>query len=158
MTNTQTILDFFDEIGLNYRLESLSENTFLPGIHIHQGGLVIDVEKLKYPGDLLHEAGHIAVTAVTERAQLCGDMKFAGHNGAEETAAIAWSYAACKYINMAPDDLFHADGYKGGSQNLIDAFEQGRGFGFPLLAYWGMCDHVSSSTGYPTMQKWFRDQ
>lgn len=154
----EQILKFFDEIGLSYTKADIGEHSFLPGLKIYQGALQIDLNHLKYPGDLLHEAGHIAVTPANLRDQLTGDMKFLGHTAAEETAAIAWSYAACKYIQLKPSIVFHPDGYKGASQNLIKAFEEGGGFGFPLLHYWGMCEQIGTPEGYPIMHKWFRNE
>ncbi|ADZ90175.1 hypothetical protein [Marinomonas mediterranea] len=151
-----TILNFFDEISLPYQLVHLDDKTFLPGIKIDNGGLLIDTEKLLHPGDLLHEAGHIAINPPADRTELSGDMKYAGHTGAEETAAIAWSYAACKYINLDVTVLFHKEGYKGGSSNMIDAFESGGGFGFPLLQYWQMCEANGTPEGYPKMKVWLR--
>lgn len=147
-----TVFSFFETIRLPYRLEDLSEPSFLPGILIRDGTLIVDLAKLKYPGDLLHEAGHIAVTPEVERPRLSGDLKYAGHTGAEETAAIAWSYAACKHLELPANVVFHPNGYKGASTNLIEAFESGGGFGFPLLGYWNMCEVAH----YPTMTSWLR--
>lgn len=58
---TQKIADFLNEIGLAVRAASLDEETFLPGILIRKGEILVDEEKLLYPGDLLHEAGHLAI-------------------------------------------------------------------------------------------------
>lgn len=57
----QTIVAFLEEIGIPVRRVAIEENTFLPGVMISQGTLLVDEEKLLYPGDLLHEGGHIAV-------------------------------------------------------------------------------------------------
>ncbi len=127
----RVILAFFDEIGLPYRLAELHENTFLPGIKIETGSLLIDLNQLRYPGDQLHEAGHIAVSDEQARSGLSGDMKDAGHRGGEEMAAIAWSWAALKKIGLAPEVLFHPDGYRGASGTYIEAFTHQWGFGFP---------------------------
>ena len=53
---------FLAEIGIPVSETTLSQSTFVPGILIDQGRLLVDPAKLLYPGDLLHEAGHIAVT------------------------------------------------------------------------------------------------
>ena len=55
------IVAFLEEIGLPVRFRDLDEAGFLPGITVEAGGLNVDREKLLYPGDLLHEAGHLAV-------------------------------------------------------------------------------------------------
>ncbi|MCE9685540.1 hypothetical protein LZP73_04815 [Shewanella sp. AS16] len=154
----QAILAFFDDIGLPYKLGDIHEASFLPGIRIVAGGLLIDMAKLLYPGDLLHEAGHIAVSPETARGDLCGDMKDAGHQGGEEMAAIAWSWAAAMHLGLAPEVLFHPHGYRGASTNLIEAFAGNRGFGYPLLYSWFMCEQPGHPQGFPKMLRWFRDE
>lgn len=152
----ESILDFFREIKLPFELTHLGNDTFMPGMAIVDGALWIEPEKLQYPGDLLHEAGHIAVTPAAQRPNLGGDMKKAGHTGGEEMAAIAWSWAALKTIGLAPETLFHLHGYKGGSQSLIDAFTHNQGFGYPLLCAWSMCEHPEHPDGFPKMKRWLR--
>ncbi|QSX40997.1 hypothetical protein [Shewanella cyperi] len=158
LSETEKILVFFDEIGLGYRLTSLDDKTFLPGIKIELGELLIDLARLRYPGDLLHEAGHIAVTDESARPKLGGDMKHAGHKGGEEMAAIAWSWAALQKVGLPAECLFHPDGYRGASATLIEAFADKRGFGYPLLYSWFMCENPQHPDGYPKMQRWFRDE
>lgn len=158
MTNglVTDIFSFFDEIGLKYQCVDDIGKTFLPGVKICEGGLLVQLDSLTYPSDLLHEAGHIAVTDASHRNSLAGDMKDEGHSGAEETAAIAWSWAAAMYIGITADELFHAGGYRGASANLIEAFSAKRGFGYPLLYSWFMCERPEHPEGYPKMQRWFR--
>lgn len=152
------ILTFFIDIGLTYQLTRFDDVTFLPGVKICGERLLIDLEKLTYPGDLLHEAGHIAITPDRQRHSLYGDMKKNGHQGGEEMAAIAWSWAALKRIGLPPEFLFHPEGYRGGSASLITAFNQSNGFGHPLLSSWFMCEPPNHPDGFPNMQRWFRDQ
>ena len=65
---TQRIAEFLRSIGLPVRAGAIPDATFLPGIHMERGGLVADEARLCYPGDLLHEAGHLAVmTAAGKR-------------------------------------------------------------------------------------------
>ena len=66
----EQIFQFFDEISIQYNFTEIETETFLPGIQIKNGVLQIDLQKLKYPGDLVHEAGHIAVTKSEEREVL----------------------------------------------------------------------------------------
>ena len=152
----QRILDFFREIKLPFELVQLGNDTFMPGMTIVDGALWIDTEKLVHPGDLLHEAGHIAVTPSEQRRRLGGDMKKAGHGGGEEMAAIAWSWAALRHIGLAPEVVFHPQGYRGGSQSLIEAFTNSTGFGYPLLCAWLMCETPGGGDGYPKMKHWLR--
>ncbi|MCF6438349.1 hypothetical protein L1077_02750 [Pseudoalteromonas luteoviolacea] len=155
------VLGFLDEIGLPYKVVSFAKKTFLPGLRHNQGVLEIDMDKLIYPGDILHEAGHYAVCEPKERHLLDGDIYKTGleHQRpkqqmmGEEMAATAWSVAAAKHLGFSLDVVFHDAGYRGNSQNLISAFEQGGGIGHPLLgAYQMSC----KEQGFPKMQTWIR--
>lgn len=161
-TTFHTILNFLGEIGIQVALSRLNENTFLPGLKIEDGTLIIDTDKLSYPGDILHEAGHIAVTGISTRAMLNEELIKNDHSsGGKEMAAIAWSYAACKYLNIDPAYVFHANGYKGSADNILENFNEGRYFGVPLLSYYGMTNDPNSfqktdyqSIIYPEMKEW----
>lgn len=150
------LIAFFQQIELPYHLTSLSGASFLPGLQIRNGCLLIDPDKLSYPGDCLHEAGHIAVTTSAKRAELQADVRQSGHGPADEMAAIAWSWAALLYLKLPPEFLFHSEGYKGGSEAYIAAFSSGKGFGHPLLSWYGMCKAAGSEAGYPQMKLWLR--
>ena len=108
------IADFLLSIGLPIRAATLSVPTFLPGILIDHGALVVDEAQLHYPGDLLHEAGHLAVAAPSRRQLFYNNV---GSDGGDEIAAIAWSYAAALAIGLDPAVVFHADGYRGGGRD-----------------------------------------
>ncbi len=68
------IFDFIARIWLPIAEASLPTTTFLPGIMIRDGGLVVDPSQLKWPGDLLHEAGHLAVLPPALRALANDDL------------------------------------------------------------------------------------
>jgi hypothetical protein len=146
---TPLITDFLQRIGIPIRAEPVADDAFLPGVTLRGGAIVYDPEKLLYPGDLLHEAGHIAVTEPGRRAALDGDAE---DDPAEEMAAIAWSWAAAKAIGIDPRLVFHAHGYKGGGEAIFAAFDSGRAFGVPLLAWYGM----TSEAEFPRMERWLR--
>ena len=59
-----TMTDFLQEIGIVIHFESIGKSTFLPGLELRNGELVVDREKLAYPGDILHEAGQLSVVVV----------------------------------------------------------------------------------------------
>jgi len=152
------ILSFLDRIGIVATERSLPEKTFLPGILIERGTLVIDREKLKYPGDLLHEAGHIAVVPPSQRPTLSENLTT---GPAEEMAAIAWSYAAALAIGLDPAIVFHEHGYKGGGPSILENFQAGRYFGVPILQWGGMTRERPDDTGtpvYPQMAAWLRPE
>ena len=146
---TQQIARFLDEVGVAVRAGAIPETTFLPGIHIERGCVVVEEARLSYPGDLLHEAGHVAVMTAERRAALEG---FAGDDGGEEMAAIAWSWAAARKMGLAPEVVFHEAGYRGGSRSLIENFGSGHYIGVPLLRWMGLTDE-----GYPEMIRWVRE-
>ncbi|HFQ4904134.1 TPA: hypothetical protein ACGU4V_005043 [Vibrio vulnificus] len=158
----EKIMGFLTQIGVPFERASIEQKTFLPGLHLHHGVLQIDLDKLAFAGDILHEAGHIAVCEPQERQFLHGDIYKNGLlNGresqlmhGEEMAATAWAVAAVTHLGLPLNLVFHEEGYRGGSNSLIDAFSQGKGFGFPLLVAWEMVD---SEKGYPYMQKWIRE-
>ncbi len=150
------MLPFLAEIGLVVRERPLPAATFLPGILIERGTLVIDRDRLAYPGDLLHEAGHLAVVPPAERATLHDNLQT---GPGEEMAAIAWSYAAALHLGIDPAVVFHSAGYKGGAQSLIENFGAGRYFGVPLLQWYGLTrerDDGSGAAVYPKMDGWLR--
>jgi|ERR1044072_542260 hypothetical protein len=144
---TVPIVGFLNEIGIETRLGRVPEETFVPGIEVRNGTLIFEDPKLKYPGDLLHEAGHLAVMTPGERAKANATVDT---GPGEEMAAIAWSYAAALHINIEPAVVFHPDGYKGESQTILENFSVGHYFGVPLLQLWKMTDR------YPRMAKWLR--
>jgi hypothetical protein len=132
--------------------------TFLPGIHADSGILRVDPSRLSYPGDLLHEAGHLALLTEQQRRQVIGDV---GDSGGAELGAIAWSYAAAVYLQLDPGVVFHEHGYRGGSLSMLENFAAGRYIGVPMLQWLGLClDEKSAGPfgvkPYPHMLRWLR--
>lgn len=151
------ILAFLTQIELPFQLSHFTHDTFLPGLRLQQGVLHIDVDKLLYAGDILHEAAHIAVCEPTERHLLSDDVYKCRSNKSwmkgEEIAAIAWSVAAIQHIGLPISVVLHPDGYKGSSENLIRVFEDDELYGQPLLAAWSMIDSVEE---FPNVRTWIR--
>src|SRR4051794_10196953 len=152
------IVAFLRDVGLEIQTGVLEGDTVLPGINVDHGVLVFDPAKLKFPGDLLHEAGHLAVKSPVERRKASSRMN---SDPAEEMMAIAWSYAASVHLQFSPEVVFHPDGYRGGSQSLIENFSDGRYLAVPMLQWLGLaCDEKrAKETGavpYPHMIKWVR--
>ena len=156
-------ISFLNEIGIETKFEKLDEPCFLPGLSIHAGTILIDTGLLKYPGDILHEAGHIAVVPGAERPTLnASAIEKRQHREAEEMMSIAWSYAACKYVGLDPYIVFHDDGYKGGGSYIADAFANKNYFGLPMLQWIGLTADEKNAPAlnvnpYPHMIKWLRD-
>jgi hypothetical protein len=153
------IVDFVRSIGLEVSVEDIPHETFMPGLTVHHGTLVVDLLRLRAPGDLLHEAGHLAVMEPGRRRRCHVDV---GKRAAEEMMAIAWSYAAVVHLHLDPAIVFHDEGYRGGSQALIDNFTHGRFIAVPTLQWIGMtADAVRAQDlgvpPYPHMLKWLND-
>jgi hypothetical protein len=148
MTVAERIVEFLDAIGVRVEARPIDGPTTLPGIAVERGALVVDWSRLLQPGDLLHEAGHLAVLTGQDRADASGDF---GDGGGAEMASIAWSYAAAIHIGLDPAVVFHPDGYRGGSASLLENFASGRTIGVPLLEWYGL------TVDYPAMTKWLRD-
>ncbi len=150
------MLAFMEEIGLGWDAADLPEKTFLPGLCVRQGRLLVDAARLAYPGDILHEAGHLAVTPAADRGSLGPDgLEDAGH----EMAALAWSYAACLHLGLPPETVFHPDGYKGDAAWLLDTYGAGGTLGQPLLAWMGLTAWGPQGEGmdrFPAMARWLR--
>lgn len=144
------IIDFLVRIGFIVTRRDLPDDTFLPGIAAEGPALLIDPSKLKYPSDLLHEAGHLAVLSPAQRLDNDGDFSADGGN---EMAAIAWSYAACVHLELPLDVLFHEDGYKGDAAWLRETFSAGNYIGLPILM-WKEMTCLDGDEAYPKMKHW----
>ena len=145
---TARIARFLESIGLEIRPAEIPGPTFLPGLTFHNGAILVDESRLLYPGDLLHEAGHLAVMSPAERAATTGEI---APDPGYEIATIAWSYAAALAMNLPPETVFHPDGYRGSSQAFLDNFAEGRYVGVPMLQWLGLADAT-----FPTMRRWLR--
>ena len=150
---------FLIDIGIAVRSGELSGKTFLPGLCVERGALVVDESRLTYPGDLLHEAGHLAVLSSEQRRTTGAEM---GDDGGFEMAAMAWSYAAALHIGLDPALVFHPDGYRGNSQAIMENFGAGRYFGVPVLDWLEMAAGPKRAQelgvpAYPKMLKWLRE-
>jgi len=159
----ERIAAFLGEIGLEVRQGTVAGKTFLPGIDVKDGALIVDEARLAYPGDLLHEAGHFAVATPKRRLAMDGNVAASDAQTAasEEMMAIAWSYAAALHLGIEPEIVFHPDGYRGDSASLLENFAQGRYFGVPMLQYLGMaCESKNAKARgvepYPHMLCWVR--
>jgi hypothetical protein len=155
---TDRIVAFLRDIGLEVRAEAIAGDTILPGLQVDRGVLVYDSTRLQFPGDLLHEAGHLAVKSAADR-KLAGVNL--GGDPAEEMMAISWSYAAVLHLQLPPEVVFHPAGYRGGSQSLLDNFAAGRYLAVPMLQWLGLTydeEHAQDLgvVPYPKMKTWVR--
>ncbi|MBS1522311.1 MAG: hypothetical protein JST50_15025 [Bacteroidetes bacterium] len=161
MSNTimEQMLSFIKGIGLEYHFETIEPKTFLPGLDFRKGALIIDRDKLLYPGDILHEAGHLACMPPDVRKTMTGDLENNNLNQGGEMMAIAWSYAVCLHLGIRPEVVFHENGYKGSGGSIVDNFNEGNYFGVPLLEWCGMCYSPKAAKKlnaepFPSMISW----
>jgi hypothetical protein len=155
----EKIILFLKEIGIQVIETKLSEDCFLPGLSIEKNAVLMDPGRMKFPGDLLHEAGHLAVTAAELRPLIgTSEMDPEWPSDGDELAAILWSFAALTHLNLKPEIVFHPDGYKNESEWLIEQFGKENYIGLPLLEWMGLC-YSSEKNGvkpFPHMIKWLR--
>lgn len=147
-------LAFLDRIGIATGRLDEGEAQLLDGLSIIGGRLLIDPAVPVWPGDLLHEAGHIAVAAPEDRARL-GPVSA---DAADEMATIAWSYAAACACGLPLEQLFHEGGYRGDAIMLRKAFASGSHIGAPMLGFFGLCDpdRQPGDHPFPAMKRWLR--
>jgi len=153
------MLDFINSIGLEYNFETIETNTFLPGLNFREGVLIIDRDKLLYPGDILHEAGHLACMPPDIRKTMTGGLENNNINQGGELMAIAWSYAACLNLGIDATVVFHEYGYKDAGSSIVANFDQGNYFGVPMLEWCGMCYTAATARRlnvqpFPKMISW----
>jgi hypothetical protein len=157
------IVAFLAGIGLPPRAATLDGDTFLPGIRIMRGELVYDPARLAWPSDLLHEAGHIALTPAAHRGSLDDALTAEQHfEHGGEVESIAWSYAASVRLAMPVESLFHEGGYRGHATGLALSFSLGVYVGVAGLAALGLCAIGEDARHrgiepYPRMLRWLRD-
>ena len=156
------LIAFLEQIGIAPVAAELGDDTFLPGLTVEDGRLLYDEAKLRYPGDLLHEAGHIAVAPPSLRPLMGGDAAIPGLDMGElEIAAVMWSYAAVVHLGMDPEVVFHDAGYRGMSRGLVRTFGFGVYPGLPYLEAAGMAfsPRRAAELGvapFPHMVSWLR--
>lgn len=157
---TKTILAFLNEIGIAVFEKEMTQDCFLPGLSLGPNCIYIDYDQLLYPGDILHEAGHLAVTKASERLLIdTPDMPKEWPTQGDEIVTMLWSYAALVHLQLPIALVFHPEGYKGQSDWLIENFETGNYLGLPLLEWMGLATSTEKAEQkpFPAMIKWMRD-
>jgi hypothetical protein len=150
------ILRFLESIGIPFSSGEIGDS-ILGSMTVRDGHIIVDPAIPAWPGDLLHDAGHIAMTEPALRK----DLAMVSDDPAEEMGAIAWSVAAATKIGIPLETIFHEVGYTGGGQNYIDSFRNDPSIGVPFLAWLGMTAEPRRAAewgiaAFPTMQRWLR--
>lgn len=153
------IAGFLAEIGITVRLGEVTGPTAVPGIAIAGGGLVLDPDAPSHDGDLLHEAGHLALLPPSRRATVEG-MLPADVGAGYELGAICWSVAAAHHLGLDLARVFHPDGYRGDSAWLVRTYGDGVFPGLPLLQWaglaWAPGTEPAGEAPFPAMRQWLR--
>ena len=177
-------VQFLEGIGLPVRFQTLDASAFLEGVTIRDGAIVIDRTLLRQPGDILHEAGHLAVVPSIFRHLIVDDVDgslaphydryFAQHPDAftsypedpiargilqsGESEAIAWSYTAALAAGIPPASVFHEGGYgdtPDSARHLLAKLSALQHVGIHGLAAGGMC-LLPRRGGFPSMLRWLQ--
>ena len=153
-----TLRAFLSEIGIPTIERALPGPTFLPGLTLEAGAIVVDRTRLLYPGDLLHEAGHVAITPAADRSRLSPTSSF---TLGDDLAAIAWSWAALTHLRLDPAVVFHDGGYVGNARAYVENFRKGRYVGVSYLDWIGLTHEPRRNERrepeFPRMLRWLRD-
>jgi hypothetical protein len=147
---------FIESVGIQTQACSITRKTLFPGLDVYRGAVLIDEEQLIHHGNILHEAGHIAVHDPARRF----NEEFSPSKG-EELSALAWSYAAIVYLRLEAELVFYPGSFKGWDTALIENFARGMYVGVPLLQRYGMSfePRLAQERGvspFPHMVRWVR--
>lgn len=160
--DVRTVVEFFRSIGLAVKPKSGAIG-FVPGIEIENGTLFIDKGSC-LPGDLLHEAGHLAVLPSLFRRQAntdldvvmetMGEYLSADATGGENTLsrailqsgeceATAWAWAAGMHLGLPANVIIqpkaNMDGDDEGAPGIRLALSANSYFGINGLQAAGWC-------------------
>jgi hypothetical protein len=150
------LADFVRSIGIEVHACTIDWKSRFPGLDIREGAVLVDESRLIHQGNILHEAGHIAVHDPARRSH----PKFSPTKG-EEMGALAWSYAAALHLGLGAELVFYPGSYTGWATALVENFSEGRYIGVPLLQRYGMAiePRLAAERGvepYPHMLRWLR--
>ena len=160
MSDLDRIVTFLRDVGLEVVVGPVGGDCFLPGLRVVDGALHVDPDQLTWPGDLLHEAGHLAFAPPAVRARLTGDVTVPGMSMHDlENAVKPWSYAAALHIGLDPRVVFHEGGYHGHSEGILRTFALGVYPGVAFLEAAGMTAGPERARRlgvppYPHMLRW----
>lgn len=157
---TQRMVDFVTSIGISVKQTILEDGLPIPGISVQNGEMLIDEERLSYPGDILYQAGRIAILPMEERNEYVGkDHPEYMTEATQGMMAMCWAWAALTHLQIAPEVVFHNGGYKGQSMQIIHGYQSGSYMGLPMLQLYEMAyeQHQAYAKGlnpFPYMYKW----
>lgn len=179
----QKAIEGLRRLGIPIRLTQIRENSFIPGVWIDRGTLVVNPEHVFFLGDIFHESGHLAITPSRLRsfwtpntnlddpeAELAKEMyrivvspegfALQGEGIVRqilqmgEAEAIAWEYAAILEVGFDPVPIFaEPSRLSGEGLELLSNLSSGCYLGIHGLHH----SKMSTKRGYPKMLKWMQD-
>lgn len=173
-----TTAAFLVSIGINVRVER-GASGFLNHMRIEGTNLIVDGDDAALVGDMLHEAGHIAVIPSLYRDRLPANVDdamsimsqyFTDHPNcmawpedpiaraimqSGEQEAIAWSYAAAHHLGIDTTVPF-SKGFDGNGLETHTLLALGCHPGIHGLFHSGMTELPRLGSGFPAMKRWMQ--
>ncbi|WP_240224555.1 hypothetical protein [Rheinheimera hassiensis] len=173
------VIEFINSIGIETK-EHKGAAGFIPGVLIEEGRLLYDLE-IASIADLLHEAGHLAITPLEYRSYmskgLMAGLKFMLDSIEREfiepdsplfraiiqcsdTEATAWAYAAGVHLGLPPNKIIDSASYDGTGDEILLSLQLDAYSGVNGLHHAGMCVRgrafaaMRGTSPYPHMQRW----
>jgi len=145
-----TVIQWLRSIGIPMTMGFSFAKNFNAYIWHKDGGIV--VASKAHIGNILHEAGHFAVTPANMRKRVSNSFDDIGLKEPHEDMALAWSYAAaiaCEVDTMIPFQT----GFKNPSSGfgVHMALERSDHVGIKLMTDLDMTDNT-----FPSMKQWLR--
>ena len=166
------VINFLNSIGIPTIKGYVPIMSFLPGILIKQGTLIYNGKATL--GDMLHEAGHLAIVPGKYRKFMSGKLdrsikriyRMAKASDeldnpdapiarqlmqASESEATAWAWAVGKFLNIAEEEIILDNTYEGKGANERAKLSANCHFGINGLRASGMVESVKT---YPKLTRW----
>ncbi|RYZ92823.1 MAG: hypothetical protein EOP06_03090 [Proteobacteria bacterium] len=176
-TYLRLAIDFLREIGLTVA-EAEIEGGFVPHVRIFKGTLLVDPRALV--SDLLHEAGHLAITPSRYRHLMDGDLRpgiiemirlygleddepdsklYRAVVQASDDGATAWAFAAGVKLQIPHDEIISGDQYGGDGETIRACLAANAYIGINGLSFAGFCssNRFGKLPVYPNLAFWTQE-
>lgn len=167
----EEIIAFLNEIGIKTSRGNVPSNSFMPNIAIQDGSIIYNKDATL--GDLLHEAGHLAIIpkkyrpmcqgdmdesmrAIFDKAEIAGEMIpdstiYCALIQSSDPEATAWAWSAGRHIGIEPQDIIADYLYEGTGADVRLMLSLNCYLGINGLRAAGMLTSVKS---FPHLTQW----